>query len=295
MENIVNRLYDSQDPLFLDFEIFTKEELEVIDEYRFWLRVMEDHLKFIIKRGGKFRSIAETHLSTATQLKNQIIENRIEDFNVFNDDVINLIETLREIKKDMLRVSVDLANNDILLPSTFISHMLNELESFRYIVYYIKITGNVPPTYMLNEHELWLADIVGHLGAIKDNMDDVERIIRKKLFKHKKTFQQLHAKTIEFISYVKHGVDDFQAVDRLTVKANEETILYLNLITELLELLNNRDALGIIDDEMLVHMILEQMYYLKKLEIAQNTYNPLQSCQIELDNTSLHVVSNMPV
>jgi hypothetical protein len=292
MEQLIRDLYDPKDEDMSDFVIFKKNVLSIADHYLFWLRVLQDHMIFISSRSQKYKAHAESYLEHITQLKLKVPKQ--SDLKAVTEEIIAIIEVIRDFKRLLLD---DLTNHlgepTVLLPPTFISHMLNELEKFRFLVHHVKINGSLPPVYSLNEHELWLIDIAGHLGAIRDNLDETDKMLRRQAYKQCKIFAKLHAKAVEFICYLKHEVIPENAISGLTALADVETLLYLHFVKEVLELTERKQALGILDSRMLIHMLFEELYYLKNLQIATNLYDPLQACQIKPDPLSMRVVASI--
>lgn len=293
MDQLIETLYSPTDPETADFVIFQKDQLDIYDHYRFWIRVLQDHMIFIMKRSKIYEQRAREFLDELSRLKTILMTNIPSDFYNFNNEIIDIVEKIHEFKKLIL---TDLLTQQpqITLPATFISHMLNELEHFRFIVHYVKVNNEFPAINNLNEHELWLQDIVGHLGGIKDNLDPVEKLLRKRLCEKAKIFKALHNKSLEFIGYFKHGVTSGNAMKALDISSIETTILYLNLVREILSLRSDNVVLGIIDRHMLIHMIFEEIYYIKCLSHSQQNYDPLASCQIKPDERSAVAIQDMP-
>lgn len=248
---------------------------------------------FISARSEKYKQDANNFLGYAVQLRD-LIGSNTNNLSIYNNNIIEFIESVRNFKRLLLeQLSNATEPPAVLLPPTFISHMLNELEKFRYITHHVKLTGILPPIYSLNEHKLWLIDIAGHLGAIKDNLDDMEKIMRHRTCEQKKVFEKLHAKSIELIGYLKHEILPNNAIAALTSQAEVETLVYLHLVKEVADMVKNKYMLGIIDTHMLNHMIFEELYYLKNLQSASNFYDPLQCCQIKHNDTSMNVILSM--
>ena len=84
------------------------------------------------------------------------------------------------------------------LAPTVISHMMDELEQFLFIAQTIIDTGNLPPKFIANHHDLWLSNIAGHLDVIATDLDGVEKLFRKRVKKHEKSFEKLYMKLSEF-------------------------------------------------------------------------------------------------
>lgn len=296
---LVRAILVSNDADTTDFEIFLKERFTVYDHYRVWLRILQDHMRFIHRRASDaYKQRAQDLFDEVSALKAIVVSGNVginQQFYQFNDRVIAAIEQARLLKVDIL---TDLLNESartiaVLLPPTLISHMLDELKKFRFMVYYIRVHGELPPTLSLNEHKLWISDIAGHLGSIEDNLDSTEKLLRKRLLKQKKIFKGLHEKALEYIHYHKHGVQGGNNNVRLNNESNYETLLYLRLVREILTLREANMALGIIDRHMLLHMIFEEIYYLRSLSVAEIGYDPIPLTQI-LDPKSQAVIEAMP-
>lgn len=257
--------------LIMDFKVLAKEKLTIEDHIRFWLRIIQDHMVFIMER-----TLMESHGKIATQLYNRTEELK-NTSNILNKltELILLVTEVRQFKIQLLNINSN-TKPEVLLPPTFISHMLNEIEKFNFILIFYAQNKQLPPIFSLNEHELWLADICGHLQTIKDNLDPVEQLLAKRVYKHKKLFQKLHNKAIEFICYTKHEIVPANAVATLNQQAALETLVYLALVREILALIENKSALGILDERMLIHMFFEQVYFLKSLNQSIDNYSPIQ-------------------
>lgn len=271
----------------MDFGIFQKTQLDIYDHYRFWL---QDHMIFIIKRSKQYEQQTRDFLNHLTELKQSLMSGNPNDF---NEEVREIVEGIRDFKRSILS---DLLTQQpqITLPATFISHMLNELEKFRFIIHYVKANNEFPPANNLNEHELLLLDIAGHLEGIKDNLDPIEKFLRKRLHEQKKIFKALHNKALELIGYIKHGVDPYRNTERIDGPSMEATLLYLNLVNEILMIRSHNIAIGVIDRHMLLHMIFEEIYYLKCLDGSLQNYDPLQSIQMKFNGKSVAALEAIP-
>lgn len=245
---------------------------------------------FIIKRSKQYEQQTRDFLNHLTELKQSLMSGNPNDF---NEEVREIVEGIRDFKRSILS---DLLTQQpqITLPATFISHMLNELEKFRFIIHYVKANNEFPPANNLNEHELLLLDIAGHLEGIKDNLDPIEKFLRKRLHEQKKIFKALHNKALELIGYIKHGVDPYRNTERIDGPSMEATLLYLNLVNEILMIRSHNIAIGVIDRHMLLHMIFEEIYYLKCLDGSLQNYDPLQSIQMKFNGKSVAALEAIP-
>lgn len=285
VNELIENLRSLGDNDMIDFDIFQKSELDVYDHYKFWFRVLQDHMIFIIKRssnGSRYPELANQYLNDITRMKDLLVNNNIRDFSEFNDAVISSIDGIRIFKQTILTELLQ-GPAKISLPPSFISHMLNELEKFRFITHYVKSNGEFPRPNSLNEHELWLTDIIGHLQGIKDNLDPVEKLIRKRLCKESKVFKCLRMKAEEFIGYARHNIVGGNHVEKLNADTIDAVLVYINLLDEITTLRHDNYALGLIDTHMLIHMIFEEIYYIKGLVNSTPNYDPLAANQIPRD------------
>lgn len=303
MEAFVQQIIDPHDVLTQDFAIFTNlNNWNIYSEYTFWLRVVRDHMMMI---NQKTSLIEDQIINTSQYLQNEAERLRriafnnvqsntsVQNFQNFNQEVINLITQVKILKQEILDRHLT-GQIKISLPSSLISHMLNELLQFQFIATSIASTGKIPPVIIGNHHELWQSDIVGHLDVIKCNLDGVEKILRKKVKHQQKIFEKIHNKILEFINYIKHGVIQFPAIQKLTDSSIVETLIYLNLVHEIYEMRLDKTALGILDPAFLLHMIFEEIYYLIKLQQAQPGFDPLMHAPI-INPDTVKLISNIQI
>lgn len=276
-----------------DFAVFLKVDLQPLDHYHVWLRILQDHMMFIYERTKVHADKALQYFNLLDSLKNTVAEDAVGGIAQFNDNVIDAVETVRNFKREILSELLA-GDRTVLLPPTFLSHMLSELEHFRFVIYYMRVHGEMPPVHHLNEHKLWLLDIEGHLQSIEDTLDPVDKLLRKRLTKQKKMFGKLHMKALEFIGYIKHGVEGGNQLLQIDNESRDAVILYLNLVNEIRQLRSDNLALGVIDEGMLLHMIFEEIYYLRQLQQGTHDYDPIAGIQVPLDTNSIAAVAAMP-
>lgn len=212
------------------------------EDQRFAQSVFEDHLDFIEKALDKDQNV---------------IQRRIQELRQMEDLVEFMVATL-ELKKELLGMMLE-GDLKLKLPPTFINHMINEAEMLIRIV-------NGEKIHILEIHKLWLLDAEGHLVTIMKKLDPVEKILKKQLKKEKCRFHDLFCKTLEFIGYLRSGIDHFAALQRLTSEAVAETVLYLDLIVTFYDDYKDNSVLSVMDAKMIEHMIREQRYYLSQIE-----------------------------
>lgn len=293
LREIINNIYDPNNDMTRDFSVFLNSNFELLDHYHVLLRILQDHMMFVQERTKIHRETAAEHFQTLDSLKESVIKSRYVNITDLNEQIIAIVEEVRNFKRQILSELLS-GNRTVLLPPTLLSHMLNELEYFRFAVYYVRVNWEWPPNHNLNEHKLWLLDIEGHLQSIEDTLDPVEKLLRKRLTKHKKIFGKLHTKALEFIGYIKHGVEGGNQLLQLDNESRSAVMLYLNLVNEIRELRGENLALGVIDEGMLLHMIFEELYYLHNLEGGTHDYDPIANIQVPLNARSIATIAAMP-
>jgi hypothetical protein len=123
----------------------------------------------------------------------------------------------------------------------------------------------------LHYHMLWLNDAVGHAALIKTVLDPVENDLFQQADEYKHHFDDLDFKSITLNGYLRTGMNNFAALDRL----NEQVWSEMNNFMEFLE--NIRDSradnkvLGTLMPLMADHMLREECYYLQKLSQSTDT------------------------
>lgn len=245
-------------------------------EHRFWLQVLGDHARFL------HDSLApqETALIDASNYFIQTFDQLLGRVEV--DDLIELSVKaeeealkLREYKLNIIERHL-VGKITIHLGPTFINHMVNELEEYVLLLKYLKL-GEVPPVFHeLHHHLLWLLDAAGHSGAISDNMERVEKKIKKVSDRYTKEFEAFYLKAVEMAGFLRTGITSFPALDRFNNDVSTEIKIYMNFLNEIEELELSKKALGTFAPLMADHMYREECYYLMKL--AESTQMEAPSC-----------------
>ncbi|MGM0792569.1 MULTISPECIES: DUF2935 domain-containing protein [Bacillus] len=244
------------------------------EENGFWLQILGDHARFI-------------HDALAPSEKENI---RTAEYfiTVFDEllaqsgsaDPIQLsilaegeAEKLRGFKLKLIEEHLT-GKIKIHLGPTFINHMVNELEEYLLVLSYLK-KGEAPPVFHeLHHHLIWLLDAAGHAGAISDNMDRIEKMIKEKSDDYTKHFEGFYLKAVELTGFLRTNIQSFPALDRFNKNVKLEMKLFMNFLDEIEELELSNQALGTFAPLMADHMFREECYYLSKLAEAQSEGKP---------------------
>lgn len=244
------------------------------EENGFWLQILGDHARFI-------------HDALAPSEKENI---RTAEYfiTVFDEllaqaggaDPVQLsmlaeaeAEKLRSFKLKLIEEHL-IGKIKIQLGPTFINHMVNELEEYLLVLNYLK-KGEAPPVFHeLHHHLIWLLDAAGHAGAISDNMDRIEKMIKEKSGDYTKHFEGFYLKAVELTGFLRTNIQSFPALDRFNKNVKLEMRLFMNFLDEIEELELSNQALGTFAPLMADHMFREECYYLTKLAESQSEEKP---------------------
>lgn len=276
LQTIVTSIVDGT-PLTDEFRLFLKP-WTVYSEYAFWFRIIRDHMTVI---NSRLADVEFEYKRESAVLRDEADQLRMMAFNgdpntditPLTTNAVSLCKRVREFKHTILNRLLTSQIKIAVNPST-VSHMLNELQAFEVMLLNIQREGRLPLTPIMNEHELWISDMIGHLDIIKCDTDAIEKNYRKCVKKQKKVMMNLHHKVLEMINYIKHGATDFPALQVFTNQTQLETLIYLRIVGEIHMLSKSKMIVGCLDPEFLLHMLLEEIYYIFKLSMSQPGFNP---------------------
>lgn len=247
-------------------------------EHTFWLQIMGDHSTFIldslspselkdIDTAKKFRNDFNLLLGEARTLSG------LEHAGMLTDKAERLTNNLKKFKLSLLERLI-FKNVKIHLSPTFLNHMVNELEEYERILRYFKKEEAPPISHELHHHLLWLLDASGHAGAIKDQLDATEKVLRKTSGEFNKQFDHLYLKAVELAGYMRTQVYQFPALQRMNREVKLEIETFQMFLEEILELDISEQVLGTFPALMADHMFREECYYLTKLAESTQTKRP---------------------
>ena len=162
----------------------------------------------------------------------------------------------------------------LLLPPTFINHMLNEVQDYLSSLQCLQGQQVPPPPHSLQLHLLWLPDAAGHAASIAANLDETEADLLKQAKVFKKLFQDLFIKANEMYGYLRTGLRQFPALDRLNYQAQNSILLFTEFLEEIKILVQTKRVLSTLMPLIPDHMQREECYYLTKLAQVADTESP---------------------
>ncbi|MDA1475243.1 DUF2935 domain-containing protein [Bacillus changyiensis] len=246
-----------------------------IFEHTFWLQVLGDHARFIldslaqkekedIQKAKQFKQIFDALLKKA---------NSSGDLHSLTMEVEEYVLALRKFKLSLIKRHL-VGDITIHLSPTFINHMVNELEEYLLVIKYLK-KQEVPPVFHeLHHHMLWLMDAAGHAGAIADNLDAVEKRLKKTSKGFEKHFEQFYLKSVQLTGYLRANIESFPALRKMNKDVKLEIELFRTFLNEVEELELTDQMLSTFSALMADHMMREECYYLMKIAESTNTEMP---------------------
>ncbi len=237
-------------------------------EHQFWLQILGDHSRFIHDSlyPSQKEDIAKANhfIKLFDQLHMQAQSINPSNAVPFAMTVIEPVAQLKAFKLSIIKRHLT-GQMGIHLTPTFVNHMVNELEEYERIVSYLKQGQEPPVCHELHHHLVWLVDAAGHAGAINDQMDAVEKKLKKQSKAFMKHFEQFYLKAVELTGYLRTNVHHFPALNRFTHDVEVEMKLFMTFLKELEEWEVSAEVLSIFTASMADHMYREERYYLMKL------------------------------
>lgn len=243
-------------------------------EHGFWLQVLGDHARFLHDSlgPGEKELIAQSQafISAFDTLLGEIGNKDLEEL---GREAEKEATRLRKFKLDIISRHL-VGKITIHLGPTFINHMVNELDEYLLLLEYLN-NGQVPPVFHeLHHHLLWLLDGAGHAGAISDNMDRIEKKVKKQSDQFTKDFEAFYLKAVEMAGFLRTGITSFPALERFNQDTQMEMKLFMNFLNEIEELELSNKALGTFAPLMADHMMREECYYLTKIAESAKLERP---------------------
>ncbi|MDR6226076.1 DUF2935 domain-containing protein [Desmospora profundinema] len=253
-------------------------EKESAFEHRFWLQVLGDHARFIrdslspieaeeVRKATAFIEIFDRLLNQSRQALSA------EGWIALAKEAHQASCQIRTFKLHLIQRHLT-ESIQLQLSPTFLNHMVNEVEEYIRVLKYLS-KGEVPPLQNpIHHHLVWLLDAAGHAGAIQDNMDLVEKRLKKKSHQFMTHFEQFYIKAVELAGYMRTCLHHFPALDRFNSQVELEIAVFKRFLAELEEMRLTKQALGVLAPLMADHMAREECYYLIKLSQVSHVRPP---------------------
>lgn len=246
-------------------------------EHRFWLQILGDHSRFILNALSpteeSFIQKADAFITQFDDLLKKSHQSLSEeDIQILNHQAYTAGMKIREFKLNILTNQIT-DKITLSIPPTFISHMLNELDEYLYILTTL-IKGKSPNKGPIHLHLLWLPDGAGHASTIASNLDMTQKELIKKSNEYSKEFNNLYLRTIDYNGYTRTNIFDFPALTKLNYDVSNIMGSFKNFLDALKDALLEKQVLGTLIPLIADHMHREECYYLTKLSIVSDVKNP---------------------
>lgn len=275
-----------------------------LDEMRFWLRIMEEHAKFV--RGGLDPTLVQENLirmadSTATLIHGLHMEAMrtspadIEKVNMLIDKSLQAITALRNFKIRLYKMIVE-CRVTIELPAPLIDHVRREADFFLTMLYRVRnipvppkgvlgipdgeIPTNLVPRRLIphmgpNIPEIAMEENLFHLRIHMEHGEVLLLIayrpkVQEKLYKETAVFEKKLEKLLRMAKRVPRHP---QAIERFNAKVYPVMLKWRNFLRELhCEVVKCDVPTGQINAPALIldHMAREAEYYLTVLQIVDS-------------------------
>lgn len=235
---------------------------------RFWLKIMNDHMQFILTAiSPKEKAEIDTANSLHGQLEALLKRSREsltkEQLNQLSSQAIPVVQNARKFKMYLLTRQLKDHLELSLLPD-IINRMINEAEEYLNILASLLKNGEFTiPTIRL--HLLWLLDLMGHAGLIRDGINMSYRDLRKKAYGYERGFMILHARALEMEGFIRTGLKSFPAFDKFNTDVEEFLSSFAEFFVQMNSDLRSKHVLGTITPLWMDHIYREGCYYLTEL------------------------------
>jgi hypothetical protein len=249
----------------------------VLFEHLFWLQILGDHSRFIL---NALSPTEESYIQKADEfiiifddlLKKSHHSLSEEDIQTLNQEAYTSAMKIREFKLNILTKQIT-DKITISLPPTFVSHMLNELDEYLFILTSL-IKGKSPNIGPIHLHLLWLPDGSGHASTISSNLDMTQKELIKRSKEYSKEFDNLYLRTIDYNGYTRTNIFDFPALAKLNYDISNIMGSFKNFLDALKDAIIEKQVLGALAPLVADHMHREECYYLTKLSMTSDIKDP---------------------
>ena len=252
---------------------------QALRELQFWMQILGDHSRFIHDSLAPSETSYVEQAAGFVQLFDSLLaESKEKD--MATETVIDVAkrakdasEAIRLLKLEIMKQQL-VGTIKIMLPPSFINHMVNEVEEAIRLLSYFEKGQNPPSVHPLHHDLLWLLDAAGHAGAINDNLDRVEKQLKRKGANFTKEWEDFYLKAVEMAGFLRTNVLTFSALTKFHNDVQLEMTIFKTFLRELEELGLTKERLGVLTPLMADHMAREECYYLMKLAETAGTAVP---------------------
>lgn len=244
-------------------------ESAAIFEHQFWLQVLGDHARFILvglspKEKGEIKEARKF-----IRIFDQLLERSRHPLTVpqlaeLTREAYDQAKNIRVFKLDLIRQHL-VGDIGLQLPPSFINHMVNEVDEYLLVLECLLERKLPPVCHPVHHHLLWLLDAQGHAAAIRDDLNEIEQMLKEQSQCFVKRFKDFYLKAVEMEGFLRTCLKDFPALCRFNLEVEQEILCFKAFLLQIRELVGTNQALGSIAPLIPDHMLREECYYLIKL------------------------------
>lgn len=176
-----------------------------ISQHQFWFQILGDHSKFILGASPPSESEIAHTANYFRELFDSLLDRSRKNLNdkdlmELNNESLEAACKLRIFKLNILSSQLT-KNIKFNLSSTFLNHMLNELEEYMIILNFL-IKKEKYVQHPLHFHLLWLSDGYAHVSILNSTLDMVEKESVNTVREYEQEFNTLYIKAVELMGYL---------------------------------------------------------------------------------------------
>jgi hypothetical protein len=255
----------------------TKQENQSSYQNRFWLKIMCDHMQFILvaispnekQEINTARSLYELFNAMLKKSREALDDDQLEQL---NREAFPVVQEARRFQLHILKRQIQDHIELNLLPGT-VNRLVSETEEYlNVLAALLKSDEFVIPTIRL--HLLWLPDAQGHAGLIMNGVNMSCHDIRGTAYEYEKRFMILYTRAVEIAGLTRTGIMTFPAFHKFNLDTNEVLTGFTEFFVEIKSDLETKRILNTISPLWLDHMYREGCYYLTELSKVCNVKAP---------------------
>lgn len=244
--------------------------MDIRNELEFWTRIMKDHSTFqynsLAPSETEAIDVALYFMNLFETLHLEVLANQTSVSELINQSRTAVTQFIDY--KRFLLAGLMTCNMKIKMTPTFINHMINEAFEFLRVLNLADRTipfNNVIENLRL--HNIWLPDASGHASSLAADLDPTETNFILEANEFSKRFDSLFKKAYEmYTMYERTRLNDgaIRYFNEEVTNALTEFISFLEKVEDMRDECSIFSS-GILSTEKLRHMMLEEGYYIYKI------------------------------
>lgn len=245
-------------------------DLDIRKEVEFWTRIMRDHSEFqynnLAPSETEAIGIAQYFMNLFEALHFEVMANQISVSELISHNktaVTQFIDFKRFLLSGLMTCNIKLK-----MAPTFLNHMINEAFEF------LRVLNLADRTIPYNDvienlrlHNIWLPDASGHASSLAAEIDPVEANFIMEANEFSKRFDRLFKKAYEMYTMYERTRLNNGARRYFNEEVRNTLTEFISFLEKLEDMKDECGILssGILSPEMLRHMMMEEGYYIFKI------------------------------